>query len=159
MEKIIPVGFGEYRISANPEGVLICFGLGSCVAVTMYDTGKKIGGMLHIVLPSTQGRLTKTPARFADTGIPLLLEEMRKMGAEKRRTIVTMAGGAKILKLHYSLEPLDIGSRNVDVCLETLKQLGLRVHGQETGGTRGRTVRLYIKSGETFVRQRGEKQL
>jgi chemotaxis protein CheD len=159
MDKIIHVGFGEYRISDNPDSVLICFGLGSCVAVTMYDTKKKMGGMIHVVLPSTQGRPTQSLARFADSGIPFLLEEMKKMGADKRRLIVTVSGGAKILKLHYPINDYDIGSKNVEKTLEVLKQLGLSIHGQETGGTRGRTVRLHIKSGETFVRQRGEKLL
>lgn len=156
---MIHVGFGEYQISKNPDTVLVCFGLGSCVAVTMYDLRSQIGGMIHIVLPSAYGRPTQTPARFADTGIPLLVEEMRKTGADKNRLIVKLAGGAKILKLPVRTDELDVGARNVEMCVRTLKKLRLPIHGADTGGDRGRTVRLLINTGETFVRQREEKQV
>lgn len=158
MEKMIHVGFGEYKISQNPDAVLVCFGLGSCVAVSFYDERKRLGGMIHVVLPTSHGKPSSAPARFADTGIPLLLEEMIKLGAQKSRLRVNITGGAKILKLQSTLEQLDIGFRNVQKCLEVLKQLQLPIYGQETGGTMGRTVRFYINTGKTVVRHRGETQ-
>jgi len=160
MTHTVYVGFGEHKVSTSPDTVLTCFGLGSCVAVMLYDRKKQIGGMLHVVLPTSNGTRASNPMRFADTGIPLLVEEMHKKGADKKHLTAKLVGGAKILRFpQISHSELDIGVRNVQMCEEVLRKLGLRIIGQETGGTQGRTVTFRIDSGEAFVRQRGDKEI
>ena len=52
----IMVGLGDVKISDDPESVLACLGLGSCVAVSVFDPVAKIWGMAHVVLPASQER-------------------------------------------------------------------------------------------------------
>ena len=52
----IMVGLGEVKISEDPESVLACVGLGSCVAISAFDPVAKVGGMAHVVLPKTMER-------------------------------------------------------------------------------------------------------
>ncbi len=65
----------EYGVVESPDQ-LITIGLGSCVGITLYDKYNKVGGMVHIMLPENRKGLK--PAKYADTGIPLLIEEMEK---------------------------------------------------------------------------------
>jgi len=153
MKTMINVGFGEYKISTDPESVLVSFGLGSCVAITFYDPVNRIGGMIHVVLPTANGKVARMPGRYADTGIPLLIEEMRKAGARPEKLIVKMAGGAKIIKRSYAPSELDIGKQNIERCLKILKMYHFVLCGQAIGGHKGRTVKLFIDSGKTCVGQ------
>ena len=74
----IMVGLGEVKISKDPETVLACLGLGSCVAITVFDPVAKIGGMAHVVLPESRGRSGEKAGRYADVAIPQLLEKLKK---------------------------------------------------------------------------------
>jgi chemotaxis protein CheC len=38
-------------IETVPDEVLVAYGLGSCVAVCLYDPAARVGGMLHALLP------------------------------------------------------------------------------------------------------------
>ena len=80
MSELIKVGMADYQVSKAGTGGIITYGLGSCVAIAMYDTSTKIGGLAHIMLPdSTQARSVENLAKFADTAIKLMLEDMLKM--------------------------------------------------------------------------------
>ena len=74
MAELIKVGMADLKVGKDPA-ILISYGLGSCIGISLYDPQTKIGGLLHIMLPdSSQSRATDNPAKFADTGIPLMLE-------------------------------------------------------------------------------------
>ncbi|MCL5055860.1 MAG: chemotaxis protein CheD [Firmicutes bacterium] len=152
MEKIVYVGFGEYKISEDPEEVLTALGLGSCVAVTLWCPSKKIGGMVHVVLPSSDGHTPSILGKYADTGIPVLLDKMIRMGARKSGMIVKLAGGAEILRQNYPLPKLAIGEKNSAACEEVLQRLKLRIAAKDVGGLRSRQVKFLVKTGEVMVK-------
>ena len=73
-----------------------------CVGVVMVDPKARIAGMIHVALPDSNINSAKAkqhPGYFADTGIPLLIREMQKLGStgKGRGLIVKIAGGANIL--------------------------------------------------------------
>ncbi len=70
---IVTVGVGDLKIARSPKSIKTS--LGSCVGVVLYDNIQKVGGMLHLMLPKCNDRAGK-PAKYADTGIPLLLDLM-----------------------------------------------------------------------------------
>ena len=77
----IAVGLGDIKCSKNRDSVLVCYGLGSCVGVSMYDRRTHIGGMAHVVLPdSSILPESDVPGKFADSR-PALLNMMLEMGA------------------------------------------------------------------------------
>jgi len=153
------VGFGDYKVSSDPQSVLTALGLGSCVAVTLYDSKKRIGGMIHVVLPTGNGKLHSLKGKYADTGIPGLLEAMLQAGADRRRLVAKLAGGAKIIKRNFPILDLNIGDKNVQKCLEILRSLRIPVEAQDTGGSAGRVAELHVGTGALIIRQREEIRL
>lgn len=152
-ENLRLVGIGEMAISADSEDILVVYGLGSCVAICLYDPQARVGGMLHALLP-TSVRLnsaTGTPTKFVDQGIPLLIEAMVGLGAKPIRLITCVCGGARLLTVP-SFNNRYIGQLNLEAAKQALQTAGLVIRGQSTGGRVGRTVKLYIVNGHVTVK-------
>ncbi|MCL6477593.1 MAG: chemotaxis protein CheD [Peptococcaceae bacterium] len=153
----IQVGIADYKIAREPER-LITLGLGSCVGVSLYDPIKKVGGLLHVMLPdSTQFSNVNKPAKFADLGIPLMIREMQKMGAQVNRLQAKLVGGAQMFTGLDDKMTLNIGQRNTEKSREVLKKAGIPILSEEVGGNRGRTMILDTRTGEVIIRTLGNK--
>ena len=147
-ESSVKVKMAEYGVVEAPDQ-LITIGLGSCVGITLYDKYKKIGGMVHIMLPENRKGLK--PAKYADTGIPLLIEEMEKLGAKKNHLKAKIAGGAKMFSVTSKDSTLNVGQRNVIKVKEVLKDLGIRILGEDTGANYGRTMKFFTDDGRVLI--------
>lgn len=154
------VGISDCKVSNDPEGVLMTYALGSCIAVGVNDPVARISGLLHFMLPEASIDMDKAqqnPYMFADTGIPRLLNAVLQSGANRRRLVVRIAGGAQILDGH---ELFQIGRRNYLAARKILWKAGLLVAGEAVGGEVSRTVRMEVPTGKTWIREGGiEKPL
>ena len=151
MSRIV-VGVSDLKISGNINDELITFALGSCLAVAVYDPEVKVGGLLHFMLPDSSldsNKAKKNPAMFADTGIPLLFKSCYKLEAEKKRMIVKVAGGARILD---DANYFRIGQKNITVLRKIFWKNNVLIDGEDTGKNYNRTVQLDILTGKVFVR-------
>lgn len=161
-KSIIKVGMADLNVTSNPNSIRTT-GLGSCVGLTLYDPHLKLAGMAHVMLPSSsiarEGQLNI--AKYADTALPELLERMLKLGAERRRLIAKMAGGAQMFAFAGSGDTMRIGPRNVESCKEMLVHLGIPLIAEDTGGNYGRTIELDCETGVLNIRsvQKGVKEL
>jgi len=151
------VGLGEVKISQDPAEVLTCLGLGSCVGVGMYDPVAKVAGLAHIVLPSSNGKPERTVGKYADTGVPLLLEMMLQRGAVKSRVMVKILGGVQISRAQGLGDAFQIGERNVEAVRAVPDDNFMRITGSDTGGNHGRTMRFYLDTGQTLVTAAGKE--
>jgi chemotaxis protein CheD len=145
------VGIGEFYVSNRTDEVIKTYALGSCVAVFMYDKENKVAGMIHIALPDSEVNLKKAEARpgfFADTGLPLFLQEMKKKGALRASTWIKLAGGASIMD---EKNTFDIGRRNAIAIKRYLWKRGLGVIKEDIGGKISRTVSLDVATGEVSI--------
>ena len=161
MSELIKVGMADYKTGRNPNS-LISYGLGSCVGIALYDSINKIGGLAHIMLPdSTQARSAENPAKFANTALPLMLDDMIKMGASKGRITAKIAGGAQMFTFANATDVMRVGERNAEAVRMLLKKMDIRVIADDTGGNYGRTVELRLDTGIYRVRTiaKGEKEL
>ena len=72
------IGIGEYAISEHTNDILRTFALSSCVALTAYSPVKRVMGMVHIALPSSQiWQSSKlSPAYYADTAVAMLINKI-----------------------------------------------------------------------------------
>jgi len=133
--------------------------LGSCIGVALYDRNCNLGGMAHIVLPSSsiQGDVT-TPERFADTGLPIMIEKFKLLGGNMMTSFIKIAGGARMFEFN-SITALDIGGRNIEAVKKALDNLNLRINAQDVGGTNGRTFKLHIEDGRVTSRAIGLKEI
>lgn len=159
MNRVV-VGIGEWSI-LKLNGVLVCLGLGSCVGIALYDANKKIGGLVHILLPASQNSNNSNPTKFADTGIPFLLDEMVRLGADKQSIVAKIAGGSQMFSIKGREDKINIGARNVEITKDTLRKLGIPILGEDTGGNFGRTMEFFVSNGIVKVKAigRGEKEL
>ncbi len=161
VETAIAVGLGEIKLSKTPGEVLVAYGLGSCVGVGMYDPVAKVAGLLHAVLPQSLSGSESVPGKFVSTGIPKLVEEMERLGADRSRLLVRMAGGANMLTAPGAKQAFNIGERNATTARQVLADLRFKLRAEDVGGTTGRTVRLHAVDGRMTVRALGsiEKDL
>ncbi len=158
MQNNLAVGLGEIKVSRNLGDVLVAYGLGSCVGIGLHDPVTRVSGLLHAILPSNPNGTLDTSAKYVDTGIPSMIDQMIRMGANKNRMVVRMAGGANMLVAPGFSQVLNIGQRNVDNALIVLKALNLKLSSQETGGNIGRTVRFYVADGRMTIRTMGNQE-
>ncbi|SEF61987.1 chemotaxis protein CheD [Bryocella elongata] len=148
------VGIGDCQVSADPQCTLITYALGSCIAVAVYDPVTKVGGLLHYLLPDSNidlEKAQKNPFMFGDTGIPELFHRAYRMGAQKQRLIVSVAGGAQVMSSEY----FNIGKRNQLVAKKVLWRAGVLVRHEETGGESSRTLRMELATGQIMLRTAG----
>ncbi|MEA3414689.1 MAG: chemotaxis protein CheD [Thermodesulfobacteriota bacterium] len=151
MSRIV-VGISDMKMSGNIEDVLITYALGSCIGIAVYDPKVRVGGLLHFMLPDSRLDLNKakaTPAMFADTGIPFLFKSCYRLGAEKRRMIVKVAGGASILD---NANYFRIGQKNITALRKIFWKNNVLIDGEDTGKTCNRTVALHISTGKVVVK-------
>lgn len=161
MSDLVKVGMADYKVSCSPAS-LITYGLGSCVGIAAYDPITKVGGLAHIMLPdSKQARTTENPAKFADTAIPLMIDDMIKLGAAKTRIRAKIAGGVQMFTFTNTSDIMRIGERNADSVRNILKTMNISLVADDTGGNYGRTVELKLESGVFRIKtiDRGEKEL
>jgi chemotaxis protein CheD len=150
------VGMGGMQVSNNPKVTIVTYALGSCIGLTVYDPVSRVGGLLHYMLPesSTNPEKAKTnPYMFADTGIPLLFQEVHLLGGDKRRMQVKAAGGAQLLdESGY----FNIGKRNYIALRRILGANNVLIRAENVGGQVNRTVRLEMGSGRVWVKSSGD---
>ena len=161
MPELIKVGMADYKVSRAPD-TLISYGLGSCIGISLYDPQTKIGGLLHIMLPdSNQSRANENRAKFADTGIPDMLEELIRMGAAKSRLVAKLAGGSQMFAFANASDIMRVGLRNASASKEILKKLSIPIVGEDTGGNYGRTVQIDLSTGVYKVKtiDKGDKEI
>jgi chemotaxis protein CheD len=151
----IKVGMGDIAIARAPNTLAI-IGLGSCVGVALYYPKERIGGLAHIMLPdSTRSRNNTSREKFADTGLAILLEQLKRNGAEPMWMMARLVGGASMFKTggpNGSNPMFNIGENNVRACREFLKKERIRVVGEEVLGTVGRTMRFDLSTGKIWVK-------
>ena len=148
----IVVGISDFKVSNNINDILVTYALGSCIGVAVYDPVAKVGGLLHFMLPESSLDIKKAdenPAMFADTGIPLLFKSCYKFGAEKKRMIVKVAGGASILDDSNFFR---IGQKNITAMRKLFWKNNVLIGSEDTGSNYNRTISINIATGKVFVK-------
>lgn len=153
--KEIKVGIADLNV-ANSPNKLITVGLGSCIGIALFDSTKSIGGLAHIMLPDSKAFNTvNNPMKFADLAIPLLLEKVENMGAQKRNLKAKIAGGASMFNFSDKNMMMDIGGRNMNSVKQVLNKLSIPIIGEDCGGNKGRTMIFDTFNGTVQIRTVG----
>ena len=150
----VRVGIADAKIISAPNSIMT-IGLGSCVGIALYDTGKKIAAL--IMLPDSHAFKSVTnPYKFADLAIPLILEEMTKRGCIKKNVVAKIAGGASMFKFSEKSINSDIGNRNIEAVREAINKEGIIIAAEDVGGSKGRTMFVESESGKVLIRIVGQ---
>ena len=157
MGDVIKVGMADLKTGKGTD-VLTTLGLGSCIGLTFYDPTSKIGGLVHYMLPDrTKLKNNSNIAKFGDTGIRELYNQVIAMGASKYRLVAKIAGGAKMFEVSGLSGIGNVGDRNAEAAKKILKELGVKLIAEDTGLNYGRTVELHCDTGEFYVKSVGKE--
>ena len=138
---------------ANGDTLLVTVGLGSCVAIALHDAQAQVGGLAHVLLPSTGMSQDRTNrAKFPSSAVPLLCEQMQALGARAGRIRAKIVGGASMFTSLLSATGLQIGERNVVATRVALEQAGIPIVAQDVGGDYGRSVYFSVHDGRLVVK-------
>lgn len=159
MDRLITINTGEMAVD-RAEGKIRTSGIGSCVAITLYDSVSKVGGMAHAMLPSKENpdkdivetarenisESTSISAKYVDDAIDGLLLGIEKLGGKKQNLKAKIAGGARMFQV-LSGDQFGIGYKNVESAKKKLTDLGIMIESEETGGNVGRMAEIDLDSG------------
>ncbi len=152
---------GQVVFSGPNQTELRCLGLGSCIGLCVMDPALKLACLAHIVLPESTSANPADPAKFANTAVPYVIQEMSNKGAVKTRLRAAIVGGAQLFNFENANTTMDVGKRNIEAVKKHLAALKIRLTAEDVGGKVGRSIILDSASGDVTVRQSGapEKRL
>jgi len=145
------VRMGEFLVREAPAQLAI-YGLGSCVAVFVHETERRIAALAHILLPAPAPGTPRGPAgKYADTAVAAILGVILEMGGRHEALVAKVAGGAHMFSASPSTDRETLGERNIRAALEALKRHGLEVTGMDIGGSYGRTIVADVATGTLLI--------
>jgi chemotaxis protein CheD len=148
------VRMGEASASNATGDVLACIGLGSCIGLALVDRAKGVAALAHVMLPESTQPDPPQPHKFADLAVPALVDLALAHGALRTRLEAALVGGAAMFQFGGSGQ--DIGQRNAAAVARQLDALRIPVRATETGGSKGRTIRVTAGADITIsVREAG----
>lgn len=148
----VRVKVADYAVRRGDQ-VIATIGLGSCVAIALYDRDTRTGGLAHILLPSqAMSRETANPAKFPETIVPLMLQEMRALGGGTGRVSAKIVGGASMFGQLAAGTGVNVGERNVIATREVLAAHRIPLVAEDTGLDYGRSVYFHLADGRVEVR-------
>ena len=149
MNEMISVGISDYKTSKAPD-TLVTYALGSCVGIMLYDAQAQIGGLSHIMLPSSSLKadgIVDDRMKYADTAIPDMIASLEKLGANPKALKAKIAGGANMFNTKGTSFVDTIGLRNVEAVHHALAEYGIPLVAEDVGENYGRTVYFLLEDG------------
>jgi chemotaxis protein CheD len=125
--------------------------LGSCVAVCLWDSNLRAGGMNHFLLPSSQDPAERS-LRFGDVATQELLHRLYTLGCQRRTLVAKLFGGAALWQPEGRYVN-SLGARNVEAAQRMMKNCGIHVIAQDTGGNDGRKIIFDTDDGSAWTRR------
>jgi chemotaxis protein CheD len=150
---------GELRVAEAPARLSI-HGLGSCVAVFVYDPAKRVGGMAHVLLPAPPKNATPHGGRYATTAVAAMVDESVRMGAKRSALLAKVTGGSRMFSYDAGKDRPTVGDKNVEAVLRALQEAGVEIVATDVGGDCGRTVVADLQDGSlTIITLRGGSKI
>jgi len=150
MKRSISIHIGGFHASKEPT--VIDTLLGSCVAVCLYDSVARIGGMNHILLPGKADlEHFDNVARYAINAMELLINRVMTIGGQRPNLVAKVFGGAHVLP---AVSPENgMGARNSEFVLQFLQMEIISVVSRDLGGHDTRKIYFHTDSGEVFLKR------
>jgi chemotaxis protein CheD len=146
--KILP---GQYHASSGPGTITTV--LGSCVSTCLWDPVARLGGMNHFMLPgdgASAGSPWAASARFGVYAMEVLINEITRMGGDRRRLVAKVFGGARVLA---GFDKLDVGAKNVEFVLGFLKEESITIAARDLLDVCPRKVHFFPATGKVQLKR------
>lgn len=148
-EKFVHVVQGDFATS-NDSNVVLTTVLGSCVAACIWDPIAQVGGLNHFLLPD-RTKEAGNPIVYGAQAMELLINDLLKKGAVKRRLRAKLFGGGNVLE---GLS--NIGEKNAEFALSFLQNEGIDCVSSSLLGSQARRVRFYPTTGRASQKLIGQ---
>ncbi len=142
MTSNIHVKMGEYKVCTDKK-VLKSLGLGSCVAICLFDRENEIGSLGHVMLPSNRD---KSSPKYANNLLDSMIESMKKEGYNRKKTVSKIFGGASLFE-----SSIAIGDQNIESVRKELDKRNISIVAEDVGGKEGRSIWFHCWSGTVVV--------
>jgi chemotaxis protein CheD len=142
------------EINIGTDGVLVSSPLGSCVAIILYDSTRRIGGMAHVMLPGKSSKNHLNKNRYTVDAINSLLNKFYEFGTQNSDIQSCLIGGANVLKKKNDT----IANEVIDSVKKTISEKKIVIRASSLRGFERRSVILNIKSGTVFYTIGGSKE-
>lgn len=144
------IGMGELDV-LHGTGTLRTL-LGSCIGLVLHDSNCRVGGVAHIVLPTSIGS-GQPPGKYADTALPELIRLIEQSGGKSKHLAAKLVGGARMFS---STNMNSIGDQNLATVERLLQNAGIPVLARHCGGNQGRRLAYDVQTGAVTVEIVGE---
>lgn len=155
MSNEIIVKIADLWVDREPA-IITTHGLGSCLAIMLYDQSAKAGGLAHVMLPTPElSRLKAQPGKCPQSAIEAMLKQMEALGCQRLRIRAKLAGGSTMfagLLMNRRDGGTNIGQRNAQEAKRVLASLNIPITAEDVGGDYGRSVEFMLSSGTALVR-------
>ncbi len=124
--------------------------LGSCISVCLWDPVLQAGGINHYMLALWNGEGLPSP-RYGNIAIPKLIEKMLKLGCKRHNMQAKIFGGAAVIGNTSGV--LNIGTRNIQLAEDILKDEKIPIIGRDVDGNSGRKILFNTKTGRVLLKK------
>ncbi|MFN8588881.1 MAG: CheR family methyltransferase [Burkholderiaceae bacterium] len=147
----VNVIIGGVRASRDP--IILRTVLGSCICACVYDPVARIGGINHFMLPDGLDERAM-PTRFGVNAMEVLINEVLKLGGDRRRLQAKAFGAAHVLS-DVGLSP-DVPRKNAKFIKEFLQAEGIPLVSSRLGGSAPVEVVFTTDTAKAMVRALGD---
>lgn len=119
------------------------------MAACLRDPVLKIGGMNHFLLPEGNAG-DGAPARYGSYAMELLINDMLKRGAHRKRIEAKVFGGANVLK-GFTSNP--VGTRNAEFVRQYLQAEHIPIIAEDLCGIHPRKIWFFADTGRVVVQR------
>ena len=148
MDNYIDVPTSGYAIGASPQ-ILRTTGIGSCIAICLFDKNKKMGALTHIMLPKSHD-IDDNPLRYNNTAIPMVVAKLEELRVQKCDLVAQIIGGANMFPSLWSGEN-SVGDSNIAAAKKILEEMGIPIEREDIGGNSGRSLEFELEYGKVLV--------
>jgi len=130
--------------------------LGSCVAITLWHTRLRIGGMAHYMLPQRPNRSKDQPldGRYAEEVMLMFQRELQETRTRPGEYQVKLFGGGRMFAYAQKAKRhVDVSDRNVEIGRQLIAQHGFKILAEDLGGDGHRNVVFDLWSGDVWLKK------
>ena len=128
--------------------------LGSCVAITLWHSGRRVAAMSHFLLPnrgtSPAGELD---GRYGDEAMRLMMNGLEQAGVRPQQCQAKLFGGGNMFPGLALAGPMSVGRRNGEAARHIVSSLGIPIISESLFGIGHRSIVLDVRNGDVWVRQ------
>lgn len=143
---------GEYYV--GDESCRIRTLLGSCVSITLWHPGRRIGAMSHCLL-ATRGGSTyaELDARYVDEALALMFRDLARRNIVPQQCQAKLFGGGNMFPEQNSRPgALDVGQQNGRAARELMREHNIAVVSESLFGIGHRSIVFDIATGDVWAR-------